>query len=64
MSLFAAGKGYAAVAQELGFSVYTVRDWARAYRAGHFNTNHSPTLKIYPPEVRARVVFSAFFSRV
>ena len=34
--LFAHGLGYQKTAEILGLSPYTVRDWARAYKAGRF----------------------------
>lgn len=37
LKLFDAGFGYKRVAGELGLPVNTVRDWARAYRAGRFH---------------------------
>ena len=36
--LFAHGLGYQKTAEILGLSPYTVRDWARAYKAGRFGT--------------------------
>lgn len=54
--LFAHDIGYRRVADMLGLSVFTVRDWARQWRKGKFNVEASRKLYTYTEEFKREVV--------
>ena len=54
--LFAHGLGYQKTAEILGLSPYTVRDWARAYKAGRFGTVLAANQMRYSEEEREKVL--------
>ena len=54
--LFAHNIGYRRVADMLGLSVFTVRDWARQWRKGKFNVEASRKLYEYTEEFKREVV--------
>ena len=53
LDLFQRDYGYRKVASLLGISVYTVREWARAYRKGEFTAE--PSRRFYSTEEQVRI---------
>lgn len=53
LDLFQRDYGYRKVASLLGISVYTVREWARAYRKGEFTAE--PSRRFYSAEEQVRI---------
>lgn len=56
LELFEAGKGYKTVAEALGLSVNTVRDWSRAFKKGRFSVKLSANQYRFPTEVHDHVI--------
>ncbi len=54
--LFERGFGYRSVANLLGLSEYTVRDWSRQYKKGEFVPKLSRRYYRYPESVKKLVV--------
>lgn len=56
LELFESGRGYKWVATVLDLPAYTVRDWARAYRAGRFRVRIAEKQYRYTEEAKSRVL--------
>ena len=52
-ALFEEGHGYVRVANVLGLSKNTVKDWHRQYRAGTFHIVQSDKLRLFDEETKA-----------
>ena len=56
VDLFEHGYGYTKAAAILELAPYTVRDWARAWRAGRFTVEIPANQKQHPKYIRLRVL--------
>ena len=56
IALFAQGAGYKRVSTALGVPYYTVRDWARQYRAGKFHAEIPGNICCYDEDTRTWAV--------
>ena len=54
--LFKRGLSHRRVAEELGLSEYTVRDWHRAFRKGEFRIDVSDSLRSYDVETKQEAI--------